>query len=393
MKKGPLGAVFDNDHPYLPISGKHLTLTLSKKHQKFYKSIIQLLSTKLPSLTVGCKAVVAKGFNQDVFVPISCSKSKYQILCTPSIWCGSALTTKQLLDDTTPMMVETVVTGSCLFGDHLIGKTNEGSEVVLTDMDIELPEGVFVESIVVKSKYHAYELMTHTQLDLLWPMVKSVAKSDVTLQFHLPVPEYILNGIQLYKEGKMCLPALQQYITAIVHKGYSHQMLLNAFKTMKKCKVVSSSPLDELNLTALHNLPLQELQEIVDAISVDTVVAHLTNEELWQSINASAPAKTLSDIAYQSYVVHVAKNASNHLKTVVVDNFNEKTICRKYVKHYPTLPAVLGMHYLPAMAPDNAKHCWFLAGEHEAKLSSMVRSGIYGKYNLVPSMRRHTLTP
>ncbi|MDF1795043.1 MAG: hypothetical protein P1U63_00760 [Coxiellaceae bacterium] len=323
--------------------------------------------------------LAAKGFGEDVFAPLSLEDLDYQIHCTPQLWSSDKALIKLQLEDKSVIEVSTFVSGSCLFGDHLIGLTNTGESIVMTDMDMNLPEGMIIESVVAKSKHHAYELLIHQQLDLMWPMMQAMSTDDVTLQFHLPVPEYILFGIELYQNGKMSLQALQNYVTAVVEKGYTHKILLNAFKQITGCHVVVSSPLDCLALETLKALSLDELATAASCINATTIYDDLKKSAHWFAINQAAPATSLSDISYQSYAVHVAMHTHDHLTTAVIDNFNEKTICRKYTKLFPEAPTVLGLHYLPALGPANSKACWFQAEEHEVKLQHLIKTGKYKK--------------
>ncbi|MDF1761180.1 MAG: hypothetical protein P1U40_11665 [Coxiellaceae bacterium] len=376
------GAAFDKVDSTLPISGKSISSKPSKSHKKSIKKITELVEYKLPMLVVGDHILAAIGFGQDVFVPLSLDDSEYQVYCTPQLWSGSNALAKAQLEEKSAIKLDTIVSGSCLFGDHLVGTANTGESIVMTNTEMDLPEGVVIESVAVKAKHHAYELMTHLQLDLMWPILKVISSDDVTLQFHLPVPEYILFGIELYHSGKMTLVALQSYITAVVEKGYAHKMLLNAFKLMNGCHVVVSSPLDCLGLDTLKTMPLGELGTAVSCINVDTLYDDLSRFAHWSVMMAADPAVSLSDIGHQSYVAHVAMHAHDALTTAVFDNFNEKTICRKYTKLFPEAPTVLGFHYLPAFAPDNAKACWYHADKHEVQLQKLVRTGKYKQATL-----------
>ena len=84
-------------------------------------------------------------------------------------------------------------------------------------------------------------------------------------------------------------------------------------------------------------------------------------------------------------------HAKDDLSTAVVDVNHEKSICIQYESLLPDAPLIVGLHYLPAVIPQNQKGSWYLTGGQEAQLTQVIRQGHYNSAAHTASLP--TLTP
>lgn len=363
------------------------------KYQKGIDVAKQLLVSlgKDDSLMLG-EVLVTQGYHDEIYVAV---KPKHiaqpWVWLNPSIVSGDKSFKRAFLESDQAMQIQQFVTGSCLFGDGLIADTNNGSVVCLTDSSLSGLDDQVMVSVKETTKKHAYELLIHKQLDLLFPILQCMTGKGFNIQFHLPMPEYILQGIAWYQQEKMTLSALQSYIVAVVHRAHTHKMLLRAFTLQTGCLVIASSPLDCLQLQTLKTMSLDELEDAVSCISMDILQYDLLKDVHWQHVLSHQSIKSFRDLNYLSYVVHVAQHAKESLKTAVIDISNEKPICAQYEKLFADGEAVFGLHYQPAVLPENTIGSWYFTDKQEAALTKLIRSGAYEK--VAETQQLTTLSP
>ena len=308
--------------------------------------------------------------------------------------------------------IQQVITGSCMFGDHLLGTNGDGYVTTIDRNFGKLDPLINAENLVVEilepeSRLHAYEICNFTQLKLMLPLIKSLASQEnpLTIHYNLPVPEYICGAFQWFNEGKITINALQQYIQLVVARGETHKEELDKIFSCEEGIVIgpSFSALDCLKLHDLAKVSVGELLNYVNAFTLESAIETLREENVqWKNyMNAYlklSPNGAVDDIdtwlklGYASYVVYCATHANNDIansiptaaNTAILDEYREFQICLRYQRLFPTSNALLGMHWFPVCVPP--KGDWYHPGSQEPALKALLQNNILEKVGVMSNI-------
>lgn len=121
---------------------------------------------------------------------------------------------------------ERFVTALCMFGTHLVGRTNANVQRPLIKHDNIYHEGEKVESVFELQDDNPYEALIFRDFELYLQMINSYTKdnSRKTLICHVPWADYMLIGVDMYLKSKITLEALGQFFKLVLKKGreYHH---------------------------------------------------------------------------------------------------------------------------------------------------------------------------
>lgn len=111
---------------------------------------------------------------------------------------------------TTP--ITAFVTYMCLLGDSLKGLDTQGKPHPLTNPKYDFPPDTSIITIVTDDDFHPYEKLVQYNLINLYTLFKACSAPNTTplIDFHLPIPEYFLYGIQWHLDKKTPLSALNE---------------------------------------------------------------------------------------------------------------------------------------------------------------------------------------
>lgn len=281
--------------------------------------------------------------------------------------------------------------GTCLFGDSLKGKNQFGQAYPLVERDqIHAMTGI-VTSVIGDKELSAYELVMYQMFDILLPMIELLGSyKNVEISYHIPVPEYILYGIDYYLNQKITLEALLEYIQKVNERGYQHKAMMHYFGLASNKKVYCFSPLDSLALEEL--VTKEKLHAFIKSFTIPALLTSLRNQpgvsgETWKHALTHLEDEstlTLFDLNKMSYSVKVAIDSyyKDHLEVALVDYANERPIALNYAKNFiGTWPAILSIHWLPGIMvyAQEKNHSLFFAGEDSNAIRVTIKEGILRK--------------
>jgi hypothetical protein len=182
-------------------------------------------------------------------------------------------------------------TGGCFFGSTLYGVDQIGVHHSLTSPHNVMPEGTFIERLVVNPDLHPDEVLTRESLKNFIPLMKVMSQSDKpTLHYHLPVDNYIFYGLHWYFEGFLSEQALEEYIRVVRQRSDDQWRFLNSLADQYGVKIIRRNSLSDLNIDLIDSERF--LSKFLSSLSLDKEVLKadlrtakaLTIKSLWQTL-------------------------------------------------------------------------------------------------------------
>ena len=159
------------------------------------------------------------------------------------------------------------------------------------------------------TNYSDYEKIMFDEFKKLILFVDSLSEQDKPKQlyYHLPCYDYMLIGIELFINGRMTLPALNQFLEIIISKSIKHMDQITKICADHQIECKFESPFENLfgNLQQLNN---HNAATILEEISAGTFIIYClqklqtnhinqTHQQIWQDlVNINALEYQINDV-------------------------------------------------------------------------------------------------
>jgi len=318
--------------------------------------------------------IYVKDYKKLCFTNLSVAGSEQTAWINPWI-CSSQQYSHEIIKT---KKVSQIVTGCCLFGDHLIAVDHEGTHFNFNDISPKENSEQTIDHVFQQGEVHAYELMNHSQLRQLLPLMQAISKTIPLVHFHVPVEEYLLKGVILCQCGKLSIETLATYARLVIERGYRHKRILQYSYQSDQAQIQAGSTMSILGLTDIVKKSNTELKEFLQKINLKSVTIKLSSMMCWNRYLKQYPPTNLMSILEISYTMFVAFHSTAAFETAVIDSNTERRICDSYQRIEPALPAILALHWIPAIMPSKSSS-WYYAADIEKPLQAVVRSGLFEK--------------
>jgi len=252
----------------------------------------------LPNHKSGNGVICTRGQAKFTFLQATYNRTMRGTKSTFGTWIHPQLFGSATID-TVSFEIQRIVTGGCMFGDSLVAVGANGTVPACAKSVEEYfsPENPILK-VQQLSTEHPNEVKDLAQLKLLLPLLQDITEPAI-IYYNVPVPEYILQGLQWYSEGWMTTKALAQYITLVVGRGRVQKAKVRSLLSQVKMESSSHfqigqswSALDPLRLHELDGLPYDDLATKVSGMSLSAACDRLAGEsEAWREYFCSVLAE------------------------------------------------------------------------------------------------------
>jgi len=160
---------------------------------------------------------------------------------------------KNQLSSTRPSISESPIkeffAGACMFGATLYGKDQLGQIHPITHPRYVYPDNCVITDIYMQNEFHPYEKVSHKTMKNNIPLLKVLGQTETpSVNHHLPIPDYIIYGINSYLSGGMNKDALAKYIRIVKQRGALHSEFIQKNASINNVSINTSSALSPLGL-------------------------------------------------------------------------------------------------------------------------------------------------
>jgi len=204
--------------------------------------------------------------------------------------------------------------GSCMFGATLYGKDQYGNKHPLTNQLYQMPENCIIQSVDDNTTLHPDEQLTHKAFLNHIPLIKALSHDCPSINYHIPLSNYIIYGLNNYINGTITKNALTDYVALVKERALQHRSFLQDTCAEHAIALRITCTLDPLGLADSNNDEVFE-QLLGKLQLTDSIKEKYTDDERVDLCNkiVSASINYLAEV--EGEVGNVWKVAQHKLQT------------------------------------------------------------------------------
>lgn len=254
--------------------------------------------------------------------------------------CGEKAVLKTPRDLLKVSPIKEFYTGGCFFGATLYGVDQEGKHHSLTSPYYEIPQGTYIDRLLVNPDLHPDELVTRESLKNLISLMKVLSQSETpVLHYHLPVDNYIIYGLNWYFEGVLTGSTLLDYIREVRKRSDDQWKFLNSLSDQYGVGIVRRNSLDPLDFQSIETESF--LFDFMDSLSIDISDSKKDLYETKNLVIESIWEKLKKDKSSSSRFWNIAYEKMEH---TLLDSSQDSLLTFNYVDYSASLAASVDLY-------------------------------------------------